>query len=219
MFENLINLASRNLGSGVVFANDDFFAEKENLLNIGRAKFASHTFGHKGQVYDGWETRRRRNEPGDDFAIIRLGAPGLVQGVNIDTGNFTGNYPEQASVYAANIDKYPNKTQLLEANWIPLLEKVNLKGDTENFFSVESDKRWTHIKLVIHPDGGVARFRVHGISLPDPKWWEAREIIDLANMENGGMIIGCSDDFYSSASNTLQRGNAINQGDGWENRR
>lgn len=215
----LIDLASRRLGGGVVYANDDFFAEKENLLNQGRAKFNSHTFGHKGQVYDGWETRRRRNEPGDDFAIIRLGAPGIIKHAVIDTGNFTGNYPEHASLHGASFDHIPSVKELQSANWEPLLDKVALKGDFENEFEIKSHRRWTHVKLTQHPDGGIARLRVYGEVLPDPKWIAAKGVIDLSNIENGGNLIGCSDDFYSSARNTLQPGNALNQGDGWENRR
>jgi allantoicase len=218
-FKNLTDLASRRLGAGVVFANDEFFAEKENLLNQGRAKFNSHTFGHKGQVYDGWETRRRRNEPGDDFAIVRLGAAGIVKGAVIDTGNFTGNFPEHASLHGASFDHTPTIDELLAANWEPLLDKVALKGDHENEFAVKSHRRWTHVKLTQHPDGGVARLRVHGEVLPDPKWIAAKGVIDLSNLENGGELIASSDDFYSSARNTLQPGNALNQGDGWENRR
>lgn len=218
-FKNLTDLASRRLGAGVVYANDDFFAEKENLLNLGRASFSNHTFGHKGQVYDGWETRRRRNEPGNDFAIIRLGAPGIIKGVVIDTGNFTGNYPPYASVEGATFESIPTITELLNGKWETVLEKSALKGDFENEFAIKNPRRYTHLRLTMIPDGGIARFRAHGEVLPDPKWIAARGVIDLSNLENGGDLIGCSDDFYSSARNTLQPGNALNQGDGWENRR
>jgi len=217
-FTALTDLANRRLGSGVVAANDDFFAEKENLLNSGRADFTSHTFGHKGQIYDGWETRRRR-EAGNDWAIIRLGASGIVKGVIIDTGNFTGNYPERASIEATSFPHVPTLEELSQAHWITILEKSSLKGDFENAFEITDPHRWTHIRLSIYPDGGVARLRVHGIPIADPTWIKARGTIDLAAIENGGDIIGSSDDFYSSSRNTLQSGNPLTQGDGWENKR
>ncbi|MDA2962156.1 MAG: allantoicase [Actinomycetota bacterium] len=218
-FLELTDLADRSSGAGVVYANDEFFAEKENLLNPGRAKFASHTFGHKGQIYDGWETRRRRNEPGNDFAILRLGRAGIIKGVNIDTGNFTGNFPPHASVEAAHFDHIPTIGQLLETPWITILEKSPLAGDSENLFAILSLDRWTHVRLTMHPDGGIARFRVHGIPLPDTAWVAACGPKDLAALDNGGQLIGSSDQFYSLASNTLQAGRPKNQGDGWENRR
>jgi allantoicase len=94
-----VNLASRRLGAGVIAASDEFFGEKENLLRPEPPGHRPHTFGHKGQVVDGWETRRRR-EPGQDYALIRLGAPGVIGGVVVDTAHFTGNFPAECSVEA-----------------------------------------------------------------------------------------------------------------------
>ncbi|PRC51700.1 allantoicase, partial [Mycobacterium sp. ITM-2017-0098] len=87
-------------GGAVLWANDDVFAEKENLIKAGPAEYQPATFGHKGQIYDGWETRRRRGATSDshDFAIVRLGAPAIVRGVVVDTAWFTGNYPPEVSV-------------------------------------------------------------------------------------------------------------------------
>lgn len=218
-FQSLPDLADRESGAGVIYANDEFFAEKENLLNPGHAKFSSHTFGHKGQIYDGWETRRRRNDPGNDFAIVRLGQFGVIKGVNIDTGNFTGNYPPHASVEAVHFDQIPTIAELLDAKWITILEKSELTGDAENLFPVLSDQSWTHVRLTMHPDGGIARFRVHGEPVPDADWLAASGPKNLAALDNGAKIIGSSDDFYSSAENTLQSGRPKNQGDGWENKR
>ncbi len=70
-FARLPDLASRALSGAVVAANDEFFAEKENLV-LPEPPAAVADFGHKGKVYDGWETRRRRT-PGHDWAIVRLG--------------------------------------------------------------------------------------------------------------------------------------------------
>lgn len=217
-FRSFTDLASRRFGAGVVYANDEFFAEKENLLGENRPDFTTHTFGHKGQVYDGWETRRRR-EPGHDYAIVRLGAPGIIKGVVIDTLHFTGNYPEHASIEACALEGHPSVAELHETSWHPLLPKSPLEGNTENLFAIEDNHRWTHVRLSIFPDGGVSRLRVHGVVVPDPRWIRATGVIDLAGLENGGDIIASSDNFYSSSRNTLLPGLPRTQGDGWENRR
>src|SRR5580692_4452622 len=110
------DLASRRLGGGVIFANDELFAEKENLIKAGPPVFAAGEFGHKGKVYDGWETRGRR-DPGHDQPIIRLGLPGVVRGVVVDTSFFLGNYPPQVSLEAIAADGYPSPPELAGMAW------------------------------------------------------------------------------------------------------
>lgn len=207
-FGDLPDLASRALGGSVVFANDELFAEKENLIKPGPAE-SSDAFGHKGKVYDGWETRRRR-EPGNDWAIVRLGVPGVVRGVVIDTAYFTGNYPPHASVEGAEVSGYPDPWEISE--WVPLLGRVPLLGDTANRFEVASDQRVTHVRLSIHPDGGVARFRVHGEPRPEPQ-------VGSVDLASGGTIVDCSNRFYSAPENLLKPGPPTHMGDGWENAR
>jgi len=215
-FTLLPDLASRALSGSVVYANDELFAERENLIKPGRAVFSTEDFGHKGKVYDGWETRRRR-EPGHDFAIVRLGVPGVVHGVVIDTAWFKGNYPPFASVEGTSLEGYPSPGELLAAEWVTLVPRVALGGDTDNLFEATSDQRVTHVRLSIYPDGGVARLRVHGEPQPDPSLMTGT--IDLAAMEHGGRVVDCSDRFYSSPSNLLLPGRAQIMGDGWENAR
>jgi allantoicase len=215
-FTNLPDLASRALGGGVVFANDELFAERENLIKPGPAEFSAATFGHKGKIYDGWETRRRRVD-GHDFAIVRLGAAGVVRGVVIDTAWFTGNYPPFASVEATSVEGYPSPEELLTAEWETILDRSRLTGDAQNSFEVASQTRYTHVRLSIYPDGGVARFRVHGEVIADPRL--LGDSIDLAALENGGSVIGCSNMFYSSPTNLILPGLAATMGDGWENAR
>lgn len=215
-FTRLPDLASRALAGSVVFANDEVFAERENLITPGRAVFSADDFGHKGKVYDGWETRRRR-EPGNDYAIIRLGVPGVVRGVVVDTSWFTGNYPPYASVEAAGVEGYPSPEELEELDWVTIVPKSDIAGDADNFFEVEGPRRFTHVRLSIYPDGGVARLRVHGEPLPDPRLLTGT--IDLAALEHGGDVVDCSDEFYSSPLQILQPGRARSMGDGWENAR
>ena len=216
-FRTLPDLAVRTLGGSVVWADDESFAERHNLILAAAATFDTESFGHRGKVYDGWETRRRRT-PGNDAVIVRLGAPGIVHGVVIDTAWFKGNFPPQASVEAARIDGYPSVDEVLDATWHPILGRTAIKGDTENAFPVMSRSRWTHVRLSIYPDGGVARLRVHGEVVPDPARLEIGTV-DLAAVENGGRVIGCSDMFYGSPNNLISPGLARATGDGWETAR
>jgi allantoicase len=215
-FTALPDLASRRLGGSVVFANDELFAEKENLIKPEPPVFASGAFGNKGKVYDGWETRRRR-EAGHDHAIVRLGCPGVVRGVVVDTSFFRGNYPPEISVEGLCADGYPSPSELESMRWHELVGKTAAAGDALNTYAVTDQRRWTHVRLSIYPDGGVARLRVHGDVVPDPAFLTGT--VDLAAMENGGLVIGCTDSFYSSPSNLIMPGLAQGMSDGWENAR
>ncbi len=214
-FTDLPDLASRALAGSVVAANDELFASRENLIRPEPPQ-PVQTFGHKGKEYDGWETRRRR-EPGVDWAVVRLGVPGVVQGVVVDTAYFLGNYPPHVSVEAAHVEGYPSPAELADLPWQPLVEKSPAAGGVANEYAVHDDRAWTHVRLTIHPDGGVARFRVHGVPVPDPRFLTGT--IDLAALENGGMLLGCSDAFYGSAARLILPGRARHMGEGWENAR
>jgi len=216
-FTALPDLASRRLGGGVVFANDEFFAAADNLVEAASPSFRPKSFGPKGQIYDGWETRRRR-EPGHDHVVVRLGVPGVVRGVVIDTAHFTGNYPPYASIEACGVEGYPSPDELADAPWIELLPKVALAGDTQNTFAVEGQQRVTHVRLSIYPDGGVARLRVHGEVVADPRLL-GLPLVDLAALESGGQVVDCSNMFYGSPNNLVMPGLAGNMGEGWETAR
>jgi len=214
--ESLPDLASRRLGGSVVYATDELFAAKENLIKPEPPVFAAGEFGARGKIYDGWESQRRR-ESGNDHAIIRLGVPGIVHGVAVDTSFFTGNYPPHVSVEAVSIDGYPSAAELSQLDWRPLIGRSAAAGDTRNWYPVAAPRHCTHVRLSIYPDGGVARCRVHGEPLPDPRFLTGT--IDLAAIENGGQVIECSNAFYSSAVNLLMPGRAASMADGWENSR
>ncbi|MBY4276525.1 allantoicase [Rhodococcus fascians] len=211
------DLAVRTLGGAVVWANDETFAEKENLITPGKADYSTATFGHKGQIYDGWETRRRR-EAGYDEAIVRLGAAGIVSAVIVDTSWFTGNYPPEISIEAAEVTGFPSPAELYDTEWTTIVARSAVDGDSENRFEVASDARWTHVKLSIYPDGGVARLRVLGRGVPDPKFLAVGPV-DLAALENGAYVSACSNMFYSSPNNLLFPGPPRSMGEGWETSR
>jgi allantoicase len=215
-FRSLPDVASRALGGSVVHANDDFFAPRESLVDPSPPSHDPAAFGPRGKVYDGWETRRRR-EPGFDFAIVRLGARSVLEGVVVDTAHFTGNYPPRVGIDLVDLDGYPSVARLLEADWRPLVPVSPVRGDTANALPATEARAATHVRLTLHPDGGVARLRVHGRPVPDPALLTGT--IDLAALENGGEVVDCSDMYYAAARNLLMPGLARTTGEGWENAR
>jgi allantoicase len=217
-FAKLVDLASERLGGCVLAANDEFFAPKENLLKSAAPIFVEGKFTNRGKWMDGWETRRRR-QPGYDWCILRLGLPGIVRGVIVDTTHFKGNFPEYCSIEGCAIEGSPGMKRLTSPSieWFELLPKSQLKGDTQNSFPIAMSPRCTHLRLNIYPDGGVARLRVHGDVVPR-RVRTGREM-DLAAITSGGCLIASSDEFFSSPLNLLMPGRAQNMGDGWETRR
>ena len=215
-FTSYPDLASRDLAGSVVSANDELFAPRQNLIMPLPAVHAVDAFGHTGKIYDGWETRRRR-EPGHDWAVVRLGVPGVVHGVVVDTAFFKGNYPPYVSVEATSVEGYPDADVFASVEWTTIVDRLPCRGDTENLYEVTSDRRWTHVRLSIYPDGGVARFRVHGEVVLDPRYLTTT--VDLLALENGGRLLSTSDAFYSSPENLILASRARIMGEGWENAR
>ena len=215
----LVDLAAEALGGTVIAANDEFFAPKEALLKTMPAEWREGVYTERGKWMDGWETRRRRT-PGYDWAVIHLGAPGLVRGVVIDTAFFRGNYPESASIEACDADGTPTPEELMSASttWRTILPQSPLRGDTKNVFVVDDASRVTHLRLNIFPDGGVARLRVFGDVHPVIVA-DADASIDLAAIENGGYSVVCSDMFFGHRQNLIMPGRSTHMGNGWETQR
>ncbi|WP_257450086.1 allantoicase [Archangium lipolyticum] len=217
-FAELIDLAAEKVGGRALYANDEFFAPKENLLKPGRGVFIPDKYTEFGKWMDGWETRRKR-VPGHDFCIIQLGLPGVIRGVNVDTNHFIGNFPEYASVDGLEIQGQPSGESLVDAAWTEIVPKTKLAGGTQNYLPVASERRWTHLRLHIYPDGGVARLRVHGVVTPDLAKLRSGELVDLAAAENGGLVVTCNDAFFGPKDNLILPGRASTMGEGWETRR
>jgi allantoicase len=223
-FQKYIDLASQRLGGAVLLANDEFFAPKENLLKPEEAVWKEGKYTDRGKWMDGWESRRRR-EPGHDWCIVRLGLPGVIRGVVVDTAFFKGNYPDSCSIEACCVDTgtdgQPEPSELAEGDveWIEILPDSKLAGDSKNLFSIDSGRRFTHLRFHIYPDGGVARLRVHGEPLPDLDRWERMGEINLGAIENGARVITASDMFFGDANNLLMPARGKNMGDGWETKR
>ncbi len=208
-----INLAQRNLGAEVLSASDDFFADKENLLNPVPPVFIDGKFTERGKWMDGWESRRRRT-PGHDNCVMRI-CRGKIVAIDIDTTHFTGNFPEHAMVEACDSDSDPDTS----TEWTEILPLSTLKGDTNNLFAIDSDRFWNHLRLNIYPDGGVARLRVYGTVHKNWQQQTADEMVDLAALLNGGVALACSDMHFGNMWNLLSPGRAVNMGDGWETAR
>jgi allantoicase len=230
-FTSLIDLAAERLGGSVLWATDDFFAEKENLLKPTEAVFIDGKYTDRGKWMDGWESRRKRNYaestrqyPEYDSCIIRLGLSGVVRGFVVDTAHFKGNYPKACAIEGASIEGHPDVSVLTSdaIEWTPILQRVDLKGDSKNLFAVDVPQRFTHLRFHIYPDGGVARLRVHGDVMPGARWMgkvERPQLVDLAAAEHGGLVVSCNDMFFGSRHNLIMPGRGVNMGDGWETKR
>lgn len=219
-FTGTVDLAGERVGGKVLYANDEFFAEKENLIKPGRGVFIADKYTERGKWMDGWETRRKR-VPGHDWCVLELGVPGVIRGVDIDTNHFLGNNPAYASIDALALGDGKGKVDWEKADlpWTEVLSRVALKPGSQNIFAVASEQRWTHLRLNIFPDGGVARFRVHGDPAPDWTRFKDSDVLDLAAIEHGGKVPACSDMFFGNKDNMISPGRAPNMGDGWETRR
>jgi allantoicase len=220
-FTELVDLASDKLGGAVLLANDEFFAPRENLLKAAAPIFLEGEYTDRGKWMDGWETRRRRT-PGFDWCIIRLGLPGIIRGVVVDTSFFRGNYPEHCSLEGATLGGLSDEGELSgdKIQWTQLLAQVPLVGDSQNSFAVEYASKITHLRFNIFPDGGVARLRAYGEVLPDfDRLKRTGGQVDLAAVENGGRVLSCSDMFFGHRHNLIMPGRGVNMSDGWETKR
>ena len=217
-FTELIDLASERLGGAVLVANDDFFAPKENLTKSEPAIRIDDEYTDRGKWMDGWETRRRRDvgPSTHDWCIVRLGARGIVRGVDVDTSFFSGNYPESCAIDACDS---PSFDVADAAAWREILPRTPLAGDTHNLLSIADAPKATHLRLRIFPDGGVARLRAYGEPTADWTRLARRGDVDLAAAEHGGLVVACSDMFFGSRHNLIMPGDARSMGDGWETKR
>ena len=210
----LIDLAQSRLGSKIVYKTDEFFAPAKRIINPWPPVFKEGVFDKHGKWMDGWETKRKRNK-GHDYLILKLGRPGKIHKVDIDTSYFNGNQPSKVSLdacYSKNI--LPNKN----SRWINILKKKSTKPNSHHFFNIKNKSIFTHIKLNIYPDGGVARIRIYGkVELKNVNF--RNKLINLSSMLNGASIVGCNNEHFGRAENILAPGKSKNMGDGWETRR
>ena len=219
--DHYIDLACERVGGRAIDCSDQWFAECANLVKPGRGVFKEGYFVDTGQWMDGWESRRSHNRnwrnSGEDYdwCVVRLGIPGVIYGFDIDTNHFRGNAPEVISVEAANVTTDVDEN----TEWTEILAQSSVQPHSQNLFDCENQNAWTHVRLKIYPDGGVARFRVYGKAWARSENYVSGELVDLASVINGGRGIDASDMFFSSPSNLIMPNRGENMGDGWETKR
>ena len=206
-----VNLADARFGARVLSVSDDFFAEASRMLRSELPVFHAGRFDDHGQYMDGWESRRKR-VAGHDWCIVKLGLAGRIVGADIDTSHFTGNYPVSASLDACYVSEGEDPDE-----WEEILHAVNLESSSHHFNAIETDRIWTHVRLNIYPDGGIARLRVHGLVQPIEE--TLGKEVDFLAIENGGRALAASDEHYGNPWALLRPGRGVNMGDGWETRR
>lgn len=215
---HFVDLASERVGGETLSCSDDFFAGMENLLKAGRGVFIDDKFTDRGKWMDGWESRRsygRDNGREFDWCVIRLGMKGVIRGFDIDTNYFRGNAPQTVSVEACNSARQPDE----DTTWTTVLERVEVDAHSQNLFEIEDERSWTHVRLNMFPDGGIARFRVYGEVDTDWQQFIDGELIDLAYIKNGAKALLVSDMFFSDKNNLIMPGRGKDMGDGWETKR
>jgi allantoicase len=226
------DLAARRLGGQALSCSNDFFAEMENLLKAEAPIFQPGVFTERGQLMDGWESRRRRFLPDGtsddglqyDWCIIKLGSQGIIRGINANTAHFLGNAPQQVSIEACNIQAATTE----ETEWTQLIDITTVNPGSDNLIDVPaiekdglilSEQVWTHVRFNMFPDGGVARLNIYGEIVADQNWFLKGEPLDLAYIKNGARPVACSDMFFSAPENVLMPERGANMGDGWETKR
>jgi len=223
-FTLLPDLASELVGGSVCACNDDFFAAAPNLVRASIPAFDPDAYDENGKVMDGWESQRgrRRNRTGGetcDTAIITLGIPGEIVGLDVNTAHFLGNAPRSVELHAAELAPGADP-QGADVEWTALAARTAVAPGTRNLVPADPaarGRRFTHVRLTIHPDGGVARLRVHGTGIAVPEQLEGE--IDLASAAIGAVAVGASDQFFGGIANLILPGESGRMDEGWETRR
>lgn len=210
-----MNLADPRLGAQALSASDEFFAPRERMLDPSPAVFIPGKYDDNGKWMDGWETRRKRTT-GHDFCVVKLARPGVIHGIDIDTSHFTGNFPPAASIDACYSDHADPQA---DGDWRELVPATTLQGNQHHYVPVAATHAFTHLRINIFPDGGIARLRVYG--QPTIDWTRAERNVqhDLAAIENGAYLVAANNAHFGPASQMLMPGRGVNMGDGWETRR
>jgi len=212
-----VNLADARLGARAIACSDEYFAPLERMLEPTQPTFYPGRYDDHGKWMDGWETRRKRTV-GYDWGIVRLGRRGIVRGIDIDTSHFTGNYAPAVSIDATD-NESDDVNALSETRWTRILPSTTLSGNSHHFLAIDSTDTWSHLRINIYPDGGIARLRVYGqpVGIFDAK--DPDRLYDLVAMENGGRAVAWNDAHFGAVANLIAPGRGVNMGDGWETRR
>ena len=229
-FSRTTNLTTTALGASVLSCSDEYFASAINLLTSNPPVRKPGVYVHTGAWYDGWETRRHNPKP-FDWVVIKLGCVGTIDAVEVDTAHFNGNEAPAAALDGCLLppDEFESSGVEREEfeNWQEILPPQNCGPSQRQAWKVSrtaTGKEYTHLRLKMYPDGGIARLRVYGSILPPPLASSVlksshRPQEDLASALNGGVAISCSDQHFGVKSNLLLPGRGKDMGDGWETAR
>jgi allantoicase len=212
--QSLVNLASPKMETKIIAVSDEFFGKATRMLNDKEPVFIEDKFDNHGKWMDGWESKRRR-DGGNDWAILKLGSPGIISKIIIDTSYFTGNFPPYFSLEGLYSETDPKE----DADWKTLIGKTNLIGDSANNFELDTKETLNFLRLQIFPDGGIARIRLFGEVKYDWDQFNSNEIIELSSLKLGGSILAYNNAHYGDVSALLSEGRGKTMGDGWETRR
>lgn len=213
------------------------------MLKDSEPIFIPDKYTKYGKWMDGWETRRKRIE-GHDWSIVQLGTVSVIKGITVDTAHFTGNYAPKISIQAKHVkpelfEQFPPRLQkigtasteeefeevakLQTDDWIEILPMVKLNPGYDetrkNYFKIDSRATYTHLRVNIYPDGGIARLRVYGDVQPNLTPFINNNVDDLIALKNGGKCLGHSNAHFGHPKNLIKSSKGINMGDGWETAR
>lgn len=206
------------LGGSVVSFSDEWFAAAENLIKPGAPIRDATRFTYAGAWYDGWETRRH-NTAEADWVVLAMGVSSAsLVGCEVDTAFFNGNHAPHISVEATNLAA---GASIESAKWDEIIPKVEC-GPTQRQFFVreggETEETYTHVRLRMYPDGGIARFRLYGRVHP-VRPADISQEVDTASAGQGGVCVAFSDQHFGSVDNLLLPGRGHDMSDGWETKR
>ncbi|ODV80468.1 allantoinase [Suhomyces tanzawaensis NRRL Y-17324] len=217
---NYTDVIGEKVGGKVLLFSDEWFAAADNLIKPKAAIRDATRFTHAGAWYDGWETRRH-NTAEADYVIFKLGVSSArLIGTEVDTAFFNGNHAPHISVEAIQKLDGDDLSSVQESEWESVIPKTECGPSQRHFFTRETltEKNYTHARLRMYPDGGIARFRLYGAVIPIQP--QAKDtVLDLASVNNGGVAIKVSDQHFGSADNLLLPGRGHDMSDGWETTR
>lgn len=217
--KEMMDVASSDLATEVIYSTDDFFAEANRMLQPTEAVFLDE-YDENGHWMDGWETRRRRDDK-NDYCLIKLGLVSQIHNFQIDTSHFKGNFPSSISILGCYAPEASNEDIIQHQEnyqWHHLLKQSDLEGNTKKDFQSLDNQPLTHLRVDIYPDGGIARFKAYGYVEFDKTLFE-EENINVASKRSGARAIYANNEFFGKLTNILKVTEAINMGDGWETRR
>ncbi|KAK2157115.1 hypothetical protein LSH36_198g04010 [Paralvinella palmiformis] len=163
----VIDLAAM-LNGGICLAySNAHFGHPKNMIGPGRSKF----------MRDGWETARRLDRPavlqadangilqvpGSEWAVFKLGHPGVITKVEIDTNHFKGNFPDSCWIEVCRSDD--PSFDVPRTGWKTLLPAKKLSAHNIHYFTgnqLRSSGTVTHARIFMAPDGGISRVRLWG---------------------------------------------------------